>query len=150
MKKQLVLTLYKNSRGAVIGDLYRDEKRLIATTHPATIAAAIFALDEYDFVFKSAKGEGEFEFPVATGELDTIASLLADQSEADFMSGFATFSRFDFAHPHPFDTQAEIHYRVAVHHLTPDLVKVAPAEPTPKSFKKELRNRNKYVYFPYC
>jgi len=150
MQNKLVLSLYRNSRGAVIGDLYCNGRRTLATTHPATIAAAIFSLDEYDFVFKSDKGMREFEFPVVTGELESLASLLADQAEADFMSGFATFSRFDFAHPLPFDTQAEIHHRVAVHHIGPELVKVAPAEPAPKGFKKELRNRNRYVYYPYC
>jgi hypothetical protein len=150
MKNNLILSLYRNSRGVVIGDLYQGEKRLLATTHPATIAAAIFSMDEYGFAFKSEKGTGEFEFPVATGELDALATLLDDQDEANFMSGFATFSRFDFAHPLPFDTQAEIHHRVAVHHLGNELVKVTPAEPAPKGFKKELRNRNRYIYYPYC
>lgn len=154
MKNQLVLKLYRNSRGAVIGDLYlcgiNGEQRLLATTHPATIAAAVFAMARYEFVFKSEKGEGEFEFPVATGELDLLASLLEDQPEADFMSGFATFSRFNFANPKPWDTQAEIHWRTAVHHLPQEFVKVVPTEPAPKGFKKELRNRNRYVYYPWC
>jgi hypothetical protein len=150
MQNKLVLSLYRNSRGAVIGDLYLGEKRLMATTHPATIAAAIFAMDEYDFVFKSKKGDEEFEFPVDSSQLDDLVRLLEDQAEADFMSGFATFSRFDFANPHPFDTQAPIHWRVAVHHLGAELVKVVPTEPAPKGFKKELRGRNRYVYYPYC
>lgn len=150
MINRLTLKLYKNTRGAVIGDLYRGRQRLLATGHPATIAAAIFALDEYDFVFKSDKGEKVFEFPLATDELDTLAALLLDQDEGKFVGGFAAFSRFDFMHPLPFDDQADIHFRVAVHHLPKDLVKVLPAEPVPKSFKKDLRNRNKYVYFPYC
>jgi hypothetical protein len=150
MQNKLVLSLYRNSRGAVIGDLFSNDRRLLATTHPATICAAIFAMDQYDFVFKSAKGQREFEFPVATGDLDAIANLLADQAEADFMSGFATFSRFDFAHPHPFDTQAELHWRTACHHISEELLKIVPSEPAQKSFKKELRNRNKYVYYPFC
>lgn len=149
MQNKLVLSLYRNSRGAVIGDLYLGDSRLIACTHPATICAAIFAMDEYDFVFKSKKGQGEFEFPVTTGELDPLATLLADQAEADFMSGFATFSRFDFAHPQPWDTQADIHWRVAATHLPQELVKLGPTSPPPKGFKKELRNRNKYVYYPW-
>lgn len=150
MINRLTLKLFRNTRGAVIGDLYRGDQRLLATGHPATIAAAIFAMDEYDFVFTSPKGEGMFEFPVATGELDTLARLLQDQEEGAFLSLFATFSRFDFMHPLPFDDQADIHFRTAVHHLPKELVKVLPAEPVPKSFKKDLRNRNKYVYFPYC
>lgn len=150
MENKLVLKLYKNSRGAVIGDLSCGKQRLIATSHPATIAAAIFAMGQYDFVFNSAKGAGEFAFPVEIGELDALGTLLEDQDEGNFMSGFATFSRFDFAHPMPFDNQAPIHWRVATVHLPQELVKVAPAVPAPKSFKKDLKTRNKYVYFPYC
>lgn len=150
MSNSLILRLYRNSRGAVIGDLYLDETRLLATTHPATIAAAIFAMDQYSFVFSSGKGERTFEFPAATKELDILARLLHDQEEGNFMSAFATFSRFDFSNPLPFDNQAEIHFRTAVHHLPKELVIVSPTEPVPKSFKKDLRNRNKYVYFPFC
>lgn len=150
MKNNLVLKLYKNTRGAVIGDLYLGDERLLATTHPATIAAAIFSMDEYSFVFKSKKGEGEFVFPIETGELDALGNLMVDQDEGNFMSSFATFSRFDFAHPMPFDTQADIHFRTAVHHIPKALLKIIPTEPQPKTFKKDLRNRNKYVYFPNC
>jgi hypothetical protein len=150
MNNQLILRLYKNSRGAVIGDLYQGAKRLLATAHPATIAAAIFAMDEYSFYFNSGKGIGEFAFPVDTGELDALGCLIEDQAGGDFMSGLATFSRFDFANPAPWDTQADIHFRTAATHLPAMLLKVLPAEPAPKSFKKELRNRNKYVYFPNC
>lgn len=158
MQNKLMLTLYKNDRGAVIGDLYlittdgdnENLTRLMATTHPATICAAIFAMDAYEFVFRSERGEGEFEFPVATSQLDELANLLVDQDEGKFMSGCATFSRFDFAHPAPFDTQAEIHFRVSAHHLPPELVKIHPAQPVPKSFKKDLKVRNKYIYHPSC
>lgn len=150
MNDKVILTLFRNTRGAVIGDLYLGEKRLLATAHPATIAAAMFSMDEYSFVFKSKRGEGEFAFPVETGALDALGSLLSAEDEGKFMSGFATFSRFDFAHPLPFDTQAEIHWRTATHHLPKELVKVAPTEPAPKGFKKDLRERNKYIYFPYC
>ena len=149
MKNQLILKLFRNTRGVVVGDLYQGDRRLLATTHPATIAAAIFSIDAYDFIFESKKGTGQFEFPVATNELDAIASLLDDQDEGNFMSGFATFSRFDFAHPLPFDNQAEIHHRVAAHHLGAELVKFRPVLPSPKSFIKELRSRNRYIYFPH-
>lgn len=150
MQNKLVLTLYRNSRGAVIGDLYLGERRLLATTHPATICAAIFSMDEYEFIFKSPKGEWKFEYPVTTGELDAMANLLGDQSEADFISGFATFSYLDFANPRPGDTQAEIHWRTAMHHLPVELVKVGPIKQITKRGKKEMRHRNRYIYFPFC
>lgn len=155
MNNALILKLYKNSRGAVIGDLYRSAdgdclERLIATAHPATISAAIFAMGEYSFCFKSSKGTGEFAFPIETDELDALGFLIEDQDSGNFMSGFATFSRFDFANPAPWDTQVDIHFRTAAHHISKELLKIHPAEPAPKNFKKELRQRNKFVYFPNC
>lgn len=151
MKNKIVLSLYKNSRGAVIGDLYVGQARVraLATTHPATIAAAIYAMAENTVVFKSNKGEAEFTFPIQIEDLPELASLLDDQDQGDFISGFATFSQFDFLHPLPWDTQADIHLRVAVHHLGEQLVRIAPMSPPPKGFKKELRNREKYIYFPW-
>jgi hypothetical protein len=157
MQNKLMLKLYKNARGAVIGDLYlmnadgdnQPLRRLLATTHSATICAAIFAMDEDKFIFQSEKGEGEFKFPLSLDELCTLVSLLDDQKEAHFISTFIFFSQIDFENPMPGDTQADIHWRTAVHHLPTELVKVAPEEPAPKGFKKELRNRNKYIYFPW-
>jgi hypothetical protein len=149
MKNRVVLSLYANSRGAVIGDLYVGEVRVLATTHPATIAAAIFAMAESTIVFKSNKREAEFSFPIETEELPQLTSLLENQDQGDFMRGFATFSRFNFLHPLPSDDQAEIHLRAAIYHLKEELVRIAPLSPPPKGFKKELRNRNKYIYFPW-
>lgn len=150
MENKIVLSLYKNSRDAVIGNLVVGEERVLATTHPATIAAAIYAMAENTIVFKSNKGEAEFSFPIKTEDLGALALLLDNQDQANFMSGFATFSRFDFLHPLPFDDQAEIHLNVCLHHLPERLVRISPLSPLPKGFKKELRNRNRYVYFPYC
>lgn len=115
MANRIVLSLYKNSRGAVIGNLVVGEARVLATTHPATIAAAIYAMAENTIMFKSERGEAEFAFPIKTEDLVMLASLLSNQDQANFMSGFATFSRFDFLHPLPFDDQADIHLRVATH-----------------------------------
>lgn len=149
MENTIVLSLYANSRGAVIGNLVKGPTRLIASTHPATIAASIFAMAENTIVFRTDKGEAEFAFPFKNEDFSALASLLDNLDEVMFVSGFATFSRFDFLHPLPFDDQAEIHHRVASHHLPEQFVQVAPSSPEPKGFKKELRNRNKYIYFPY-
>ncbi|SAL82373.1 hypothetical protein AWB68_06493 [Caballeronia choica] len=145
----LTLTFYKNTQGVHIGDLYRGERRLLATTHPATIAAAIFAMDEYDLTVKTALGSLGISFPVETGDLDPLGDIMEDEEMGEFMSGFATFSSFDFANPSPIDPYAEIHFRTALHHLPKELVKVSASEPAPKSFKKDLRERNKYIYFPW-
>ncbi|WP_148662070.1 hypothetical protein [Paraburkholderia phytofirmans] len=75
---------------------------------------------------------------------------MASSDMGKFMSGFATFSRLDFANPSQFDTSADVHFRTAVHHLPNELVKLRPAEPAPKGFSAELINRNQYIYFPDC
>jgi hypothetical protein len=149
MKNKVVLTLYANSRGAVIGDLYVDETRVLATTHPATIAAAIFAMNEKSFVFKSKGAEVKCAFPIDDDDLSEMTSLLEDVDEGKFVINFAVFSQLDFLNPPPFDDQADIHLRTAIHHLEEQLVRIGPLSPPPKGFKKELRNRNKYVYFPW-
>jgi hypothetical protein len=145
----LTLTFYQNSQGVHIGDLHQGDRRLLATTHPATIAAAIFAMDEYDLEVKTDIGSLVISFPIEISDLDPLGAIMEDQAMGDFMSGFATFSRFDFANPLPYDPYAEIHFRAAVHHLPKELVKVSPSMPAPKSFKKDLRERNKYIYFPW-
>jgi hypothetical protein len=150
MKSKLVLTLLKNTRGAIVGDLCLGETRLLATAHPATLAAAIFAMDLDSFVYKSPKGEAELVFPVETEELDRLDSLLVGQEDEKFLNGFVMFSRFNFASPAPWDTEADIHFRTAVHHLDKTLVKVFPSQPVPKNFKKDLKIRNQYVYYPLC
>jgi hypothetical protein len=145
----LTLTFYQNSEGVHIGDLHKGEQRLLATTHPVTIAAAIFAMDEYDLEVKTAKGSLVVSIPIETSALDPLGAIMEDHEMGKFMSGFATFSRTDFANPPEIDTQAEIHFRTAVHHLPDGLVKVAPTQPAPKTFKKDLRERNKYIYYPW-
>lgn len=150
MNNKIVLSLYENSRNAVIGNIVKGPTRLMATTHPATIAAAIFAMDESTIVFKTDKGEAEFAFPFKNEDFGALASLLDNLDQVVFMSGFATFSHFDFLHPAPFDDQAEIHHRVAAHHLGEQFVRIAPMSPPPKGFKRQLRARNCYVYYPYC
>ena len=152
MENKIVLSLYKNSRDAVIGDLFvgSGEERVLATTHPATIAAAIFAMEGRTLIFKSDRGMAEFVFPIRSEDLVALASLLSNQDQANFMSGFATFSRFDFLHPLPFDNQADLHLRTAIHHMDEKLIRIAPLSPPPKGFKKELRRRNKFIYYPWC
>ena len=146
----LKLTFYRNHNEVWIGDLHLDKNRLLATTHPATIAAAIFAMDEYSVYVETEKGSFDMTFPADTSDLDPLGDLMLDEDMVKWMSLFCTFSRFDFADPHPLDSQADIHFRTAVHHLPAELVKVRPGEPEPKGFKKELRKRNQYIYYPWC
>lgn len=146
----LKLKFYPNSQDVWIGELFEDETRLLATTHPATIAAAIFAMDQYSLNVETDRGSFEMEFPVNIGQLDVLGRLMHDEEMGKWMSSFVTFSRFDFANPDPMDSQADIHFRTAVHHLPPELVKIRPSEPEPKDFKKQLKKRNQYIYYPWC
>lgn len=149
MTQQLQLTFFNNSNGVPVGELSLDGKRMLATTHPATIAAALFAMDEEGLSVKTSRGECAIGFPVLSKDLENL-NAIALKELAQFLSLFATFSYFDFAHPEPCDRHADIHFRTAVHHLASDVVKVRPIGPEPKGWKKELKKRNQFVYYPHC
>ena len=145
----LRLMFYPNSRGVWVGELQNDETRLLATTHPATIAAAIFAMDEGSVRVETDNGSFEMHFPFNDDEFDSLGAVIQDGEMGYWMSLFCTFSRFDFVNPLPYDTHADIHFRTAVHHLPPELVKIRPEAPEPKDFAKQLKKRNRYIYYPW-
>ncbi|MDR5813829.1 hypothetical protein QCE62_09550 [Caballeronia sp. LZ033] len=145
----LTLLFYKNTSGAYVGDLYKGEQRLLATTHPATIAAAVFALDEYSLEIKTDKGAHTMQFPCEDDDLMPLTLLCVEPSMVHFITGLATFSATNFSAPPGFDKQADIHFRTAVHHLPDELVKNAPKGPVPKTFKAALRERNQFIYYPW-
>ncbi|ANB70921.1 hypothetical protein AYM40_00075 [Paraburkholderia phytofirmans OLGA172] len=68
----LKLTFYQNSEGAIVGNLDSGDRRLLATTHPATIAAAIFALDEYELEVATVTGSIRVSIPIETEVLDPL------------------------------------------------------------------------------
>lgn len=150
MRANLLMALFKNDRGAIVGDLYRMEERVLACSHPATLAAACYAMGVEGLYFCSEKGVVECSFPLLEEDLPRLAALLSGEDEAHFMSGFATFSLIDFANPPSFDNQASIHWRAAAYHLPVKYLKNAPLLGSSKRFKKELRERNRFIYFPYC
>lgn len=150
MSQPLVLTLYRNSRNAVIGDLYHAGHRIFACSDAATLAAALYSMQAREFTFKSVLGEGVFAFPLAFDELEALAMLMRDQKEADFISLFGSFSQFDFAHPIPGDIRAETHWRASTIALEgTGLITLRPSTPAPAGFAKVLRERNKYIYYPW-
>lgn len=149
MKQKLELTFFNNHNEVPVGELSLAGKRMLATTHPATIAAAIFAMDHEGLSVKTTRGECEIGFPVLRHDLENLGAV-AMQEQAHFLSLFATFSYFDFANPEPWDDQADIHFRTAVHHLAPELIKVRPNGPEPKGWRRALRKRNQFVYYPHC
>lgn len=146
----LKLTFRPNHNNVWIGELLHGETRLLATTHPATIAAAIFAMDQYSLRVETEKGGIDMDFPLDMAELPSWLPLMLDAEMAQWMCSLYTFSQFDFVNPHPNDKQADIHFRTAIHHLSPELVKVHPTKPEPKGFKQALEKRNEFIYYPYC
>ncbi|WP_322092620.1 hypothetical protein [Paraburkholderia bannensis] len=146
----LKLRFYPNSRGVWVGELLDDETRLLATTHPATIAAAIFAMDQCKLCVETDMGKFEMTFPFEAGEGEPLGELMQDEQMMEWMGLFSTFSRFDFARPLPYDTKTDVHFRVAVHHLPAELVKVHPSGPEPKDFRLQLKMRNRFIYYPWC
>ena len=149
MKKGLTLKFFDNGRGVPVGDLYVGERAVLSTTHPATIAAAIFSMDGEKLSVKTELGTCAIGFPVLRPDLEKL-NTIASEHYAQFLSAFATFSYFDFSNPEPWDNQAEIHFRTAVHHLPAELVQVRPEGPQPKDWKKQLKRRNRFVYYPPC
>jgi len=144
----LNLSFYQNVSGVHVGALRMGEQRLLDTTHPATIAAAIFAMDEYNLEVSTSRGSHLMQFPAEDADLFPLTTICVDAAMIQFMTGLVIFSRTNFSAPPGFDKQAEIHFRTAVHHLPEALVKNPPKGPAPKSFMKELRERNKYIYYP--
>lgn len=132
-----------------MGDLYADERRLLATTHPATIAAAIVALGETQLEVRMLKGSEKIEFPLGDSELEQLSAASDDDEMSHFIDGLAKFSML-LTFPLPWDEQAEIHFRTALHHLPSELVKVTAEGQEPADFKKQLKKRNQYIYYPDC
>lgn len=145
----LNLRFFKNTSNVYVGDLYLDERRLLATTHPATIAAAVVALAENKLEVKTHKGSKEIEFPLGDSEIALLYAVSDDDEMSHFIDGLAKFSML-LTFPLPWDEQAEIHFRTAVHHLPSQLVKVVAEGPEPADFKKQLKKRNQYIYYPDC
>lgn len=135
--ENLRLTFFKNHNGAIVGDLYFEQKRLLATAHPATIAAALYAMKATRLTVETKKGWCQVDFPILDADLITLGYVVPEEL-AFFMSGFATFSRFDLLNPMPGDDQAEIHLRTAIHHLLRDYVLRKPEAPAPKTWKRTM------------
>lgn len=142
------LSFFKNSSGIPVGLLRSNGEPILASTHPATIAAALYAMgvEKCELTLDGIVNEISFPFICISESAEIINFSL----EEKFVLDLGVFAGIDFLNPPAFDNQAEIHFRAAVHHLPKNLVVNFPASPAPKSFKKKLKERNKYIYFPYC
>lgn len=162
---KLTLTFFKNSKGAPVADLHLGERRLLATTHPATIVAAIFAmgLTELEVVTTEGSHIGEVAFQEPGTDLWPIPAinlrlqlnprlyqfrhLAPAASFVPLLEGLDLFAYEDWYDP---TELADEHLRAAHHHLPKDLIKRPLETPDPKGWKKTLARRNGWVYFPFC
>lgn len=161
----LTLTFFTSSKGAPVADLHLGERRLLATTHPATIVAAVFAMGLTELTVVTADGShtGEVNFIEASAEfwplpvlnlrmqlnprLYQFRHLAPAQSYLPLLEGLDLFAHENWYDP---TELADEHLRAAHHHLPKDLIKHPLVTPDPKGWKKTLARRNGWVYFPLC
>lgn len=79
---------YRNSRNSVVGDLYHKGQRVFACSEPATLAAALYAMQSNAFTFTSPHGKADSGFPLED-EFESLAMMLGDREEWGFMMGDA-------------------------------------------------------------
>lgn len=161
----LTLTFFTNSNGAPVADLYLGERRLLATTHPATIIAAIFAMGLSELTVTTTEGShtGTVSFMEADADfwplqamklrmqmnprLYQFRHLAPAQDYAPILEGLDLFTHENW---YDLSELADEHLRAAHHHLPHDLIKRPLVTPAPKGWKKTLARRNGWVYFPFC
>ena len=149
MKKNIFVKL-DNVADAVVGRIYSDEVELFAASHPATVTAALFALGAEGFMFHHGEGIARASSIAADGTQCCLLPVADDSEGEKFVDAIIMFHNLSFKNGAPKDGIADIHFRTAVHHLPEASVQNRPTTPPPVGFKAELRERNKYVYFPNC
>lgn len=163
--QELALTFFLNDSGVPVADLYLGERRLLATTHPATIVGAMYAMGLTKLNVKTSVGShtAELEFSEPGDEVWPLSAInlrmqlnprlyrfrhLAPSADYHlFLQGLDLFAH-DTWHTPP--AQADEHLRAAHHHLPKDLISRPLTTPDPKGWKRTLKNRNNFVYFPEC
>ena len=161
----LTLTFFANSNGVPVANLHLGERRLLATTHPATIVAAMFAMGVTQLTVVTADGSraGEMNFMEPEADfwplpamnlrlqmnprLYQFRHLAPAQNYLPLLEGLDLFAHENWYHP---AEVADEHLRAAHHHLPKDLVKRPLLTPAPKGWKKTLTRRNGWIYFPFC
>lgn len=161
----LTLKFFENPGGVAIADLYLGERRLLATNHPATIAAAIYAMGRKQVRVETAVGTRTENFDFSETEEDGSGPVLAKlrmdinprlyrfneiastDSERQFLEGLEVFA---CEHWHAPNERADEHIRAAHHHLPKDLVARPLCTPAPRGWTKVLKKRNTFIYFPDC
>lgn len=161
----LSLMFFTNTEGVPVADLHLGERRLLATTHPATIVAAIFAMGLTELTVVSIEGShtGTLNFMEPSADFWPLAAmnlrmqlnprlyqfrhLAPAKSYLPLLEGLVLFAHENWYAPAEL---ADEHLRAAHHHLPVDLIKRPLLTPAPKGWKKTLAHRNGWVYFPNC
>lgn len=161
----LTLTFFSNDNGVPVADLHLGERRLLATTHPATIVAALFAMGLTELTVVTADGRhtGKMNFnepgadfwplPAINLRLQLNPRLYQFRHLAPAAGYLPLLEGLDlFAHENWWNPTevADEHLRAAHHHLPKELIKRPLETPDPKGWKKTLARRNGWVYFPFC
>lgn len=138
MKNEIILSLFTDVLG-VVGYLFREDGHLLSTAHPTTIAAAICAMGECEFVYLTDTKAVKVPFPISVANMGVLLALVDNRYEADFLIGLVKSSWFNFLNPHPADIQADSHLREAVSFLPKRLVLNGPSTSKQQGGTEELR-----------
>jgi hypothetical protein len=99
------------------------------------------------------KGSTPVPLPVLKTRMDMNPELYqfnhlgTGSSEHAFLEGLDLFSNEDWRNP---NKVCDEYIRIAHHHLPPALIKHPLTNPEPPDWKKKLREKNKFIYFPNC
>ena len=147
MQNKFQISFYENSPGVTVGSLSIGHQKLLDTTHPATIAYALQAMnaESVEITHESTS----FEIPLP-GVMLMSRQLESLGQHAHWVSHFLMFSQIDSFNPPAIDDRADIHLRTAIHFLPKGLVKRKPTSAKPQDWTKKLNFRKGFIYFPFC
>ena len=161
----LQLTFFDNLKGAPVADLFIGDRRLIATTHPATIVGAMFAMKRTRLKVVTSIGchtgvvrflePAEPYIPLVAlkrfmelqPERCQFLHLAPTDLYVPLLQGLDLFAREDWHEP---NDVCDEYIRAAYHHLPEDVIRRPLLKPAPKGWKKTLKRRNGWIYYPFC
>ena len=117
MQNKFQISFYENSQGVTVGSLSIGHQKLLDTTHPATIAYALQAMnaESVEITHESTS----FEIPLP-GVMLMSRQLESLGQHAHWVSHFLMFSQIDSFNPPAIDDRADIYFWTAIHFLPID------------------------------
>ena len=147
MQNKFQIAFYENHNGSTVASLKCGTQTLLDTTHPATIAYALQALGagSVEFLHQS------ISYEMALPSMIITSDLLAGFGEhAEWVLRFMWFTQVDSFNPPAQDDLADIHLRTALHFLPKNLVVRKPTSAKPQNWRKALKFRKDFIYYPHC